>query len=199
MEDSLVEHGESVLLVGDSRPTAIWRQFAAPWIEDDIHDNLKSMSQAAMNALFASIPPGVFPRFNGSPYFPMKVPDLIGIKNRKYIDHTGTHRLRGPADVMRYAALVSCCDSADFGTHRILTGAQRKISYRMPDDSGRHQSVREPGWRHCSLLARWRRFTAGSGPVSIEVALDTDTPPSTFTVLVGRTRYVLQGGVLMTG
>ena len=35
---------------------------------------------------------------------------------------------------MRYAALVSCCDRADFGSHRILTDAQRKIFYRMPDD-----------------------------------------------------------------
>jgi len=35
---------------------------------------------------------------------------------------------------MRYAALVSCCDRADFGPHRILTDAQRKIFCRMPDD-----------------------------------------------------------------
>ena len=62
-----------------------------------------------------------------------KVPDLIGIRDRKYIDHTGTHRLRDAADVMRYAALVSCCDVADFGPHRILPDAQRKIEYRMPD------------------------------------------------------------------
>jgi hypothetical protein len=31
----------------------------------------------------------------------------------------------------RYAALVSCCDSADFGPHRLLT--DRKILYRIPD------------------------------------------------------------------
>ena len=29
---------------------------------------------------------------------------------------------------------MSCCDRADFGPHRILTDAQRKIFYRMPDD-----------------------------------------------------------------
>ena len=66
--------------------------------------------------------------------YPTKVPDLIGLKDRKDIDHTGTHRLRGPADVMRYAALVSCCDRGDFGPHRVKTDAQRKIFYRMSDD-----------------------------------------------------------------
>ena len=29
---------------------------------------------------------------------------------------------------------MSCCDRADFGPHRILTDAQRKILYRMSDD-----------------------------------------------------------------
>ena len=75
-----------------------------PWIRNDIHDSMRSMTEAEAGALFGSIPPGTFARFNGSPYYMTKVPDLIGIKDRKYIDHTGTHRLRGPADVMRYAA-----------------------------------------------------------------------------------------------
>lgn len=35
---------------------------------------------------------------------------------------------------MRCAALVSGCDRADFGLHRILTDAQRKIFYRMSDE-----------------------------------------------------------------
>jgi hypothetical protein len=119
---------------GDSPAMVSWREFATPWIRNDVHDRLKSMTDAEAGALFESVPPGAFARFNGSPYYPTKVPDLIGITDRKYIDHTGTHRLRGQADVMRYAALVSCCDRADFGSHRILTDAQRKIVYRMPDD-----------------------------------------------------------------
>jgi hypothetical protein len=35
---------------------------------------------------------------------------------------------------MRYAALVTCCDSADFGPHRILSDKQRTISFRLPDE-----------------------------------------------------------------
>jgi hypothetical protein len=62
------------------------------------------------------------------------VPDLIGIKDRKYIDHTATHRLRGVADLMRYAALISCCDIADFGPYHMLTDKGRRILYRFPDE-----------------------------------------------------------------
>ena len=129
----LVERGTASFFPGDSPATANWRQFTTPWIAHDIHDGLKSMTASEAGALFFSAPPGTFARFNGSPYCMTKVPDLIGIRDRKYIDHTGTHRLRDAADVMRYAALVSCCDVADFGPHRILPDAQRKIEYRMPD------------------------------------------------------------------
>jgi mono/diheme cytochrome c family protein len=130
----LATRGTTRLFPGDSTTAANWRSYTVPWIRGDIHERLKSMSDEEAGGLARSIPAGAFARFNGSPYYPAKVPDLIGIKERKYIDHTGTHRLRGPADVMRYAALVSCCDVADFGSHRILSEAQRKISYRMPDE-----------------------------------------------------------------
>lgn len=129
----LVGRGLGGFSLGDSPGVSAWRQFGAPWIANDIHDAMKAMSAAEVGELFSSGAPGTFPRFNGSPYYATKVPDLIGIKDRKYIDHTATHRLRGPADVMRYAALVSCCDSADFGPHRILSDAQRRIFYKIPD------------------------------------------------------------------
>jgi hypothetical protein len=130
----LAERGTALFFPGDSPATANWRNFTTPWIVNDIHDGLKSMSGAEAAELFFSAPPGTFARFNGSPYYMTKVPDLIGIKDRKYIDHTGTHRLRDSSDVMRYAALVSCCDLADFGSHRILPDAHREIVYRMGDN-----------------------------------------------------------------
>jgi Di-haem oxidoreductase, putative peroxidase len=130
----LATRGTAVFFPGDSTTISTWRQYTVPWIGGDIHENLKSMPDSEIGALARAIPSGAFARFNGSPYYPSKVPDLIGIKDRKYIDHTGTHRLRGSSDVMRYAALVSCCDSAEFGSHRILTPAQRRVFYRMPDE-----------------------------------------------------------------
>ena len=99
----LAARGTALFFPGDSPLTASWRESTTPWIANDIHDGIKSMTGSEVGALFGSVPPGAFARFNGSPYYMTKVPDLIGIKDRKYIDHTGTHRLRDSADVMRYA------------------------------------------------------------------------------------------------
>ena len=129
----LVNQGAASFFRGDPPATALWRQFGVPWIIGDIHDNIKGLSLEEFGALGASNPPGTFARFNGSPYYPTQVPDLLGIKDRKYIDHTATHQLRGAADVMRYAALVVCCDSADFGSHRLLPDSQRVIPFKIPD------------------------------------------------------------------
>lgn len=71
---------------------------------------------------------------NGSPFYLTKVPDLIGIHDRKYIDHTATHKHRDVGDLMRYAALVECCDSIDFGSHHLLTAIQRKMFFHWPDE-----------------------------------------------------------------
>jgi mono/diheme cytochrome c family protein len=106
-----------------------------PWLANDVHAGLKSMSDAELAALGTSSPPGTFARVNGSPYFPTKVPDLAGIRDRKYIDHTATHLLRGPEDVARYAALVGCCDSLGFGSHQMLSPEQRRIVYRFNDET----------------------------------------------------------------
>ena len=130
----LVARGSSFFFPRESPAQISWREFAVPWIVNDIHDSLKAMNEEESRMLAASAPPGTFARFNGSPYYLTKVPDLIGIKDRKYIDHTATHRLRGPADVMRYAAVVSCCDPADFGSHRLLSDSQRRILYKFPDE-----------------------------------------------------------------
>jgi hypothetical protein len=108
-----------------------WRFWAAPWVPNDVNEGLKSPAIDPRDFGFVS---GVVPRFNSSPFYPTKVPDLIGVSHRKYIDHTATHRLRGPEDLMRYAALVSCCDIGDFGPHRMLTDKGRRIAYRFPDE-----------------------------------------------------------------
>ena len=126
----------AVELAGDTGPMSVWRSWAAPWIKDDIHESLKTMKPGQIGPLFgAAAAPGLFPRWNGSAYYPTKIPDLIGIKDRKYIDHTATHQHRGPGDLMRYAALVTFSDSSDFGPHRMLTDEQRRVPFRAPDET----------------------------------------------------------------
>ena len=106
---------------------------------DDPVAPIKDMTGAELQALggpggFQAFANGVFARANGSPYFVTKIPDLQNLKYSRYMDATGTHRLRGPEDVARYAALVTGVDPMDFGPHRILTDAQRRIRYRYADE-----------------------------------------------------------------
>ena len=130
----IVQPANEVFLPGDTQALATWRQFAVPWIANDIHDRIKTMKWPEIVALLKSNPPGTIARFNGSPWHPTPIIDLIGIKDRKYLDYTATHRLRGPEDVARYAVLVACCDSADFGQYHILTEKQRLPPYRVSDE-----------------------------------------------------------------
>ena len=161
---------------GDSLAIANWRQFTVPWLADDINERLKSMTPADGQKF--GMPINVIARFNGSPFYPTKIPDLIGIQDRKYIDHTATHRLRGPADIMRYAALVTCCDIADFGPHRISSEQGRRIIGRFPDDVlfalSQYLSALEPPRNPNSNNAR---AEAGQKVFQREGCANCHTPP----------------------
>lgn len=56
-------------------------------------------------AVHEAIPPGVMARHRSSPFYPAQVPDLIGVRNRHYLDRTGLQQHRSIVDLMRYAAL----------------------------------------------------------------------------------------------
>ncbi len=80
--------------------------FGAPWLGDrDPMKRLKSMDTEAITATRPAVPPGVIARHGASPYAPTNIPDLIGVKDRRYLDHTGLIRHRSIGDLMRYAAL----------------------------------------------------------------------------------------------
>lgn len=79
----------------------------APWT--DAPDPAE-MSRDELGAAYDAIPPGVMPRQGTSLQYPVKVPDLIGIRDRKYLDATGLGRHRGPGDLMRYAAVNQSLD-----------------------------------------------------------------------------------------
>ena len=79
--------------------------FAVPWLRPAPDTRLDRFSAAEIEAVHFSIPQGVFARQGTSPFSPAKLPDLIGIKDRRYLDATGLVRQRGIGDLMRYAAL----------------------------------------------------------------------------------------------
>ncbi|HYN06201.1 MAG TPA: hypothetical protein VES67_02320 [Vicinamibacterales bacterium] len=118
-------------------PVKLWQEFTVPWAPDERVERLRTMTGAELQQAggFArSFSDGVFARTNGSPYAATRIPDLQNLKYSRYMDATGTHRLRGPEDVARYAALVTGADRMDFGPHRILTDEQRRVRFRYADE-----------------------------------------------------------------
>ena len=87
--------------------------FAAPWLRSDPYARLRRFSAAEIEAVHSAIPAGVFARQGTSPFSPAKVPDLIGIRERRYLDATGLVQHRSIGDLMRYAALNQGMDMLD--------------------------------------------------------------------------------------
>lgn len=82
---------------------------AAPWDAAGTA-RLKSMTPADFQQALAGVPAGVLVRQGTSVFAPPAIPDLIGLRDRKYLDKTGLGRHRGIADVMRYAAMNQTLD-----------------------------------------------------------------------------------------
>lgn len=78
---------------------------------------------------------GAITRWNGSLLYPAKILDLIGIKDRKYIDRTATHLHRGIGVLMRYAAQVAYAEMADFGEHHMLAPGTKRLASRISEEA----------------------------------------------------------------
>jgi hypothetical protein len=90
--------------------------FGAPWIKPDPLKKYERLSLAEMNSLREAIPPGVLARHGASVFSPVQIPDLIGVRERRYLDRTGLVRHRSIGDLMRYAALNQGGDDfSDYG------------------------------------------------------------------------------------
>ena len=128
--------GEAPFAMGGSIGSWLYQAYGAPWTGDADGERLKTMTEADLQQyVTANFRGGAVARWNGSILYPAKVPDLIGIQDRKYIDHTGTHLHRGIGDLMRYAALVSFADTTDFGSYRMLAPETKRFQTRLPDAS----------------------------------------------------------------
>ena len=84
--------------------------FAAPWISPDPLDAIKALSFDQLLSAHASIPAGVVGRHRLGLSSPVPTPDLIGVKERHYLDRTGVQKQRSIADLMRYAAMNQGAD-----------------------------------------------------------------------------------------
>jgi hypothetical protein len=112
----------------ESERGAIQLLFATPWLTPD---PLAQIAQATFDALMSTseaIPPGVIARHGSSPLHPVQVPDVIGIKDRRYLDRTGLVRHRDIGDLMRYGALNQDADvlsrNAGFRAIEVFSGGK---------------------------------------------------------------------------
>lgn len=114
---------------------AEYASYGTPWVKDDINARFKTMSPQEIGEVDGFPMSGTFARFNGSPYYITKILDLNGVKDRRYIDHTGTHINRGPEDIARYAILVNTADDGSIGPHKFFNEQQRKLTSRFSDEA----------------------------------------------------------------
>ena len=114
-----------------------YASFGVPWSKDDVHARFKTMEEDELSAILAQgsgEPPGtMFARFNGSPFYGTRMADLRGVRERRYLDATGTHENRGPEDIARYGILVEYAFETEFGAHRVLPESARAGMVRPSD------------------------------------------------------------------
>jgi hypothetical protein len=84
--------------------------FGTPWIPMSPDDPRSAMTLREFAEHLATIPEGVNPRQGTSMLFPVQIPDLIGVKDRLYLDHTGLQQNRSIVDLMRYDAINNFID-----------------------------------------------------------------------------------------
>jgi hypothetical protein len=123
---------------GRKRPPneSAYSSYGVPWRRDDINARLKTMSADEIRRVDGDQPhPGTFIRFNASPWYTTKIADLIGVKDRKYLDATATHRNRGPDDIARYAILVTTADDGSVGPHKFIPEKHRALRWRNSDEA----------------------------------------------------------------
>lgn len=77
----------------------------APWLRPDMEARIDKMSVEEIASVFEASPPGVSLRHRSNSFLPIQVPDLIGLKDRRYFDRTGLEVHRNIGDLMRYAAM----------------------------------------------------------------------------------------------
>jgi hypothetical protein len=95
--------------------------FSMPWLTPDPIARVSSMSIDEIANVYESVPVGASTRVNLSLFTPAQIPDLIGVKERRFLDHTGLVQQRSIADLMRYVAIVQGANAFDrFGDFRLV-------------------------------------------------------------------------------
>ena len=102
--------------------------FGAPWIQPDPTAPLSEKTMADFVEHVSSIPPGVNVRQGTSAIYPVQIPDVIGVQDRLYLDHTGLQLHGSIVDLMRYDAINNFIDEVtDYDGFRPTSGPDGKL------------------------------------------------------------------------
>ncbi|MGH9143233.1 MAG: hypothetical protein ACRD2I_19030 [Vicinamibacterales bacterium] len=98
--------------------------FSMPWLSPDPIGRVATMSIDEIARTYEEVPVGASTRVNLSLFAPAQIPDLIGVKERRFLDHTGLVQQRSIADLMRYVAIVQGANAFDrFGDFLLVDPA----------------------------------------------------------------------------
>jgi len=96
------------------------RNYELPWLRPDPErERMDRMSIDEIASAHEAHPAGTMARNGSSLFSPVRFPDLIGIKDRRYLDATGLVRHRGIGDLMRYASIASGSFVELFGEDKV--------------------------------------------------------------------------------
>jgi hypothetical protein len=87
--------------------------FSMPWLTPDPIARVATMTIEEIARAYDAVPVGASTRVNLSLFTPAQIPDLIGVKDRRFLDHTGLVQQRTIADLMRYVAIVQGANAFD--------------------------------------------------------------------------------------
>ena len=113
------------------RNMQLW--YGTPWLKPDPNVDPQTTYDTARSW---NAPAAVDDREGTSFRYPTTIPNLIGLQDRKYFDHTGLHPHRSIGDLMRYAVLASGME------------LYTKFGDFIPGDEKNHRDLPPPTKRH---------------------------------------------------
>ena len=99
--------GMSAAFFETRRRQQMREDYRVPYLLDDPNLKTADLPPEQIAALYERVPLGVYMRTNTSLLYPVKIANLIGIKDLRYFDRTATSRHRDITDLMRYIASIA--------------------------------------------------------------------------------------------
>ncbi|MDQ2712013.1 MAG: hypothetical protein M3Y24_07235 [Acidobacteriota bacterium] len=81
--------------------------YRVPYLKNDPNLAVADLPPDQIADLYARVPLGAYMRTNTSLLYPVKIANLVGVKDLAYFDRTGTARQRDITDLMRYIASIA--------------------------------------------------------------------------------------------